>query len=745
MKTLLVVVLGCIAGACVSNEAKAQIVGQWMPHNTGWFDIAWSHNGGPVNGQPTILCGVFNPAVAQGDVQCLDAPSIQFSVNFTSTGRSAAYVAVQLGGIWVADTTGELWFGTSTNGPIVHTTNPLQMSWVDKGPLPGGCSCGDSAAYPPPAICSNQLATDASGALFAVGCDGNVYEREAQSGTYVNVSSVQNIPHATSIGYSPWQGEMFALADVPYSITTSGWVANQGWSQFQWTSTSSPQSFRNNINLTNCYGNFSGNGCVMALGGSNIVLWNSFENTPPLTADDALLDFQQYQGIMGEGSPPSVGQFGRYDGWNEFSYNEAGGNVGAATFASADYSFSTIYPAIYRIADGGTGIATQGYTDVSWIVTNIGRLFSFEMPASPPLVYQLPPGSRHFLPHVAWQNLNIPQKGCPPTCAVAKLNFWDVGVSGAVYARSFLNGAWATPIAVTATNFAPSGASVVAALQTTTAADIFVAANDGKVYVASTASDATWQAPVALTAANFAKPGAALATTTQGQQLNVFVVDALGKLEQLAWTPTFGWLGPVALTSANYAPPSAALATGTRSNGEVDVYSVGTTGALQYMAFNYGFWSGPYTLTVTNFAPAGTPVAAALDVHGYMNVMLIGNDGALYTKWDATPLWSGPTALTATGFAPPGGSVSAINSNNQSLNAFVIDNSGTIDGLSNAGSSWQGPTAIGVRLAAPGAATGVAVEGTNELHLFAVATGTGSGVVESVNSGGGWSAPVVMP
>jgi hypothetical protein len=314
------------------------------------------------------------------------------------------------------------------------------------------------------------------------------------------------------------------------------------------------------------------------------------------------------------------------------------------------------------------------------------------------------------------------------------------GMDQALHVRKLTNGAWGVATSLTAIGFAPAEAAVAVGQQTASQTDAFVVGNDGALSVTSEANNGPWQTLSPLTSTGFAPPGAHLATANQGGQLGVFVVDTNGVLQVIWWNPIFGWLGPVALTSSNYAPPGASLATGTRANGELDVYA--SDGILKYMAFNSGAWSGPYSLTAANFTPPGAPVAAALDVHGYMNVFTIGSDGALYTKWDATPLWSGPTALTAAGFAQPGGQVSAATVSGSSLNAFVVDNSGTVDVLSNGGLSWQGPTAIsGAGVALPGAGTSAALVGS-QLHLLAV---TLAGIVESVNTGGVWSTPVSIP
>ena len=335
----------------------------------------------------------------------------------------------------------------------------------------------------------------------------------------------------------------------------------------------------------------------------------------------------------------------------------------------------------------------------------------------------------------------LPPAPPDPTFSVG----WVVGGDGAVYYRSYQHRVWGTPTALTTANFAPSGANIAVAQQTATVNDAFFVANDGKVYVTSATNGGARQAPTALTSANFAPPGAPLATSTQGGVLGVALADVNGKLQVISWNALTHWSSPVAVTAANYTVPNAGVVVGQRASGELDTFSIGSDGALKYMAYSAGIWSGPYPLTLGNFAPPGAPVATAVDVHGFLNVLTVGNDGALSTKWDCTSLWCGTTALTSTGFAPPGAVVSAVNFNNKSLNVFVVDAKGTLDVLTNPGTGWQGPSAIAANIGQPGAATDVSVESSTQLDVFALSSSAASGVVESTNTGGGWSSPVELP
>ncbi|HLK36078.1 MAG TPA: hypothetical protein VKU41_04950, partial [Polyangiaceae bacterium] len=321
--------------------------------------------------------------------------------------------------------------------------------------------------------------------------------------------------------------------------------------------------------------------------------------------------------------------------------------------------------------------------------------------------------------------------------------WWGIGADGGVFYRVQQNGAWPAATELTAPGFALAGGDFHVAAKTTTETDAFLIANDRKLYASTQTNFGPWQAPTALTPANFVA-GAPLDTISAGGQLGVVTVDTNGALEVVWWNPVLGWESPAVVTAAGYAPAGAAVAVGTRASGEIDAFSIGSDGALKYMAYTSGIWSGPYVLSATNFAPAGGAVATATDVHGYLNAFTVANDGALYTKWDCTALWCGPTSLTATAFAPPGGHVSAINFNNASMNAFLVDNTGSVNTLVNAGLGWAGPSVVAANLAQPGAPTQPVAESTTQLDVFALATGVASGMVESINTGSGWSAPVTL-
>jgi hypothetical protein len=397
----------------------------------------------------------------------------------------------------------------------------------------------------------------------------------------------------------------------------------------------------------------------------------------------------------------------------------------------ADYSEMTMDP-----VDDCTFWLTNSYVPATSSTNDWHtRIGSFHFNSCIPR-YQVPKAGRFWL---------LFPTGLGANCNSSLCTLFHVGADTTFYARTLQSGSWTSPVALTSTGFAPAGASGGASPQTASQSDGFVVGNDGKLYTTSSTSNGPWQSPTPLTSANFAPPGASLATATQGGQLGVAVVDNSGKLEINWWNPVLGWLGPVAITGANYAPPGAGVIIGRRANGELDAFSIGTDGALKYMAFGGGVWSGPWLLTLGNFAPPGGSVATAVDVHGFLNVFTIANDGALYTKWDCTSLWCGATALTRTGFAPPGGNVSAINFNNQSINAFLVDGTGALDVLSNGGLGWQGPTVIAANIAQPGAAVGAGIQSPTQLDLFAVANASPSGLVESINTGAGWSAPVALP
>jgi hypothetical protein len=324
-------------------------------------------------------------------------------------------------------------------------------------------------------------------------------------------------------------------------------------------------------------------------------------------------------------------------------------------------------------------------------------------------------------------------------CSVLPTVILGAGADGALYTRSITAGTYSGPTAITEASFAPLDAAIAVGAQSATQTDAFLVANDGAVYMTSQTNAGPWPTPTAITAKSFATPGAPLDTATQNGQLWVALIDASGKLEIVAWSPTAGWQAPVAVTPANYAPTKGNVAFGRRSSGELDVFAIGSDGGLKYMAFNLGIWSGPYLLSLGNYAPPGSPIAAAVDAHGFLNVFSVANDGSVDTKWDCTPLWCGNTALTAKGFAPLGAGLSSLSFTAGSMNVFVVDQNGILNVLSNGGTSWTGPTAISATGASvPGGATAAVAETTSQLDVFAVSSD--GLLLESINTGAGWSA-----
>jgi hypothetical protein len=411
------------------------------------------------------------------------------------------------------------------------------------------------------------------------------------------------------------------------------------------------------------------------------------------------------------------------------------------TLSFADYSEMTIDP-----KDECTFWVTNTYVPFNSPIddwhTRIGS-FRFSN-CTTPIAYAVPRGGPNIREYVATFQPCLTQ-----TCLHGNPNtslFW-LGPDGTYYVRTFSSGVPGSPTALTGANFAPAGAGGAAAQQTASIADAFVVGNDGKVYMTSSTNGGPWQPPTPLTSAGFAPPGAALATAWQGGQLGVAAIDNSGALQILWWNAASGWGGPVPVTRRNYAPPGAGVIVGTSIYGYIDMFSIGPDGALKYMAYNSGAWTGPWILTGTDFAPPGAPLATANDVYGYLNVFAVANDGALYTTWECTPpyYWCGTTPLTATGFAPPAGNVAAANFSNQSMNAFLVDNAGTLQVLSDPGPAWSAPTAIATKLADPGSVVSAALESASQLDVFAGSLNAASGIVESVNTGAGWSVPAALP
>jgi hypothetical protein len=241
-----------------------------------------------------------------------------------------------------------------------------------------------------------------------------------------------------------------------------------------------------------------------------------------------------------------------------------------------------------------------------------------------------PPGASIALAHQASMNqldaLLVDNNG-----AVAVL--WAVG-----------QGEWQPPAELTAPGFAPPGASIALAHQVSmNQLDALLVDNNGAVAVLWTVGEGAWQPPVELTASGFAPPGASIALAHQASmnQLDALLVDNNGAVAVLwavgegAWQPRIGQPS-IELTAPAFVPPLSENApVAAWGANRLDLVGRGRDLAVYHKAWNGQMWI-PTLLDWERLGGVfiGPPAIASwgpnrLDIFG------CGRDLAIYHKaWD---------------------------------------------------------------------------------------------------------------
>ncbi len=308
-------------------------------------------------------------------------------------------------------------------------------------------------------------------------------------------------------------------------------------------------------------------------------------------------------------------------------------------------------------------------------------------------------------------------------------SIFAVGADGALYRRWVSGtGAWQGPTAMTSTGFAPPGAGVAAALQTTTQADVFVVGNDGEIYYFTETNDGTWSGPTITVSALAFPPGAQLATGLQaGSQFDVLAIDGNGAVNGVWWNNgiSTAWtsLPSGIVVASNFGPPGGALAIGNQGTNVIDVFGVGTDGALKYTTATGLFaWTAPANISPTSTAPPGAPVATAMQSPLQLDVFVVGNNGIMQAGLalgTGAPGYFGN--LHSTALFSPGARVSASAQGTTELDVFAVGSSGAVEELSVLGNQpWSAPVQISGTTPSAGAATAAATQSSTRLDLFAI-------------------------
>jgi hypothetical protein len=139
------------------------------------------------------------------------------------------------------------------------------------------------------------------------------------------------------------------------------------------------------------------------------------------------------------------------------------------------------------------------------------------------------------------------------------------------------------------------------------------------------------------------------------------------------------------ITPANLAIPGAGITAALESAALLDVFVVGTNGAVRMVNGNGNSFgpASPYTLSAVNLAPSGAPLSAAQTGNGTpngdLNVFVVGNDGAVKNVYFFLGMFWQTANASPTGFAPANAVIGTTTPRTgDRLDLFVVGNDGAM-------------------------------------------------------------------
>ncbi|HEX7312955.1 MAG TPA: C1 family peptidase [Pyrinomonadaceae bacterium] len=218
----------------------------------------------------------------------------------------------------------------------------------------------------------------------------------------------------------------------------------------------------------------------------------------------------------------------------------------------------------------------------------------------------------------------------------------DGGVYTAAWDQNVSNAQWRGWWRVPGLNAKP-GSQVACVARDPNKLDIFVAGNDGKVYTAAwdqNVSNGQWRGWWNIQTGNIPVGGTITAVSRAANKLDIFIVSNDGGIYTAAWDQNVsnaqwrGWwrvLGGVAA-------PGSAVAAVARDPNKLDIFVVGTDGGIYTAAWDQNVsnaqWRGWWRITNGVAAP-GSGIAAVARDSNKLDVFVVGTDGAVWTAaWD---------------------------------------------------------------------------------------------------------------
>ena len=227
--------------------------------------------------------------------------------------------------------------------------------------------------------------------------------------------------------------------------------------------------------------------------------------------------------------------------------------------------------------------------------------------------------------------------------------------------------------------------------------DVFFARPDGSVWVTWEAGDGTWtdgqearRFPAQIVAAGPIPPGAHLAAARLGDVLNLFCIGKDGAIWVWSVRGVGGWSSGTALTPANWFPNGAPLVALQQNDSQLNVFAVDNLGTVRtvWLTSDPPGVQLPVQASPVGLAPARAFLAAANQSSSQLDVFFVGTDGAVWVTWQQSDGWRTdgndgrlPKQITPPLFAEAGATLTVATRNSDQglqLQVFVTGRTGGI-------------------------------------------------------------------
>ncbi len=269
--------------------------------------------------------------------------------------------------------------------------------------------------------------------------------------------------------------------------------------------------------------------------------------------------------------------------------------------------------------------------------------------------------------------------------------FW-FGTDGGLYTAYWSGGNPWNAFRITGTGAGPSAANLAAVARTGNNLDVFWFGNDGGLFTAYWSPAAGWNS-FEITGSNVAPPGAPLAAVARTQNnIDVFYIDSNGALQTAYWSPPNGW-NSFEISGWGIAGAGTPIAAATREWLSIDVFWVDGSGNVQQATWADGENNANWRIRGVPPAVAyggAASLSAVTRQPGNLDLFLVGTDGAVYNPFysDLGGGW-GQTKTTGDGQSVSGSPIAGTTRTPSNLDGFETDGNGNrFNTFWSAGNPW---------------------------------------------------------